>query len=96
MVHSGMQEGSVESSHGSVQNRILSTFLNELDGVFSSSNKMNEKEDVVFVLIACKELDNLDEALIRPGLVLDHPDDICMYQYPVHNSLMFRILQAAA
>eukprot|EP01039_Chlorochromonas_danica_P001431 gene1431-1555_t len=68
----GMQEGSTESSHGSVQNRILSTFLNELDGVFSASNKMNEKEDIVFVLIACKELDNLDEALIRPGRLHEH------------------------
>jgi SpoVK/Ycf46/Vps4 family AAA+-type ATPase len=63
-----------ESGHGSLHNRILSTFLNELDGISASSpdivdlhQKRTSIESTVFVLAACKDLSQLDEALIRPG-----------------------------
>ena len=59
----------MQSSHGSLQNRVLSTFLNELDGISVSSNEVGKsvEDSAVFVLAACKDLSNLDEALIRPG-----------------------------
>jgi SpoVK/Ycf46/Vps4 family AAA+-type ATPase len=65
-----------ESSHGNIYNRILSTFLNELDGISlptissSSSNSLHSRDvlsQFVFVIVACKTLDVLDDALIRPG-----------------------------
>jgi SpoVK/Ycf46/Vps4 family AAA+-type ATPase len=52
---------------------VLSTFLNELDGVsvsspqFQHNDKIKDLDSTVFVLAACRDLDNLDEALIRPG-----------------------------
>jgi SpoVK/Ycf46/Vps4 family AAA+-type ATPase len=72
-------------SHGNIYNRILSTFLNELDGisvpstsVSSSSTSSSLENNYVFVIVACKSLHNLDDALIRPGrlqyhLLLDYP-----------------------
>jgi SpoVK/Ycf46/Vps4 family AAA+-type ATPase len=77
-------------SHGNIYNRILSTFLNELDGISvpstslsSSSSSSSLENNYVFVVVACKSLDNLDDALIRPGrlqyhLLMDYPgpDDI--------------------
>lgn len=69
-----------------IQSRILSTFLNELDGIVglvgansstgnSSSCTGTEDggggyhryESRVLVIIACQNIDSLDEALIRPG-----------------------------
>ena len=71
-----------------IQSRILSTFLNELDGIVGlvgassstdNSNSCTGTEDDgggkgyhryesrVLVIIACQNIDSLDEALIRPG-----------------------------
>ena len=70
-----------------IQSRILSTFLNELDGIVglvgASSSTGNSRsctgtddgggqgyhryESRVLVIIACQNIDSLDEALIRPG-----------------------------
>ncbi len=66
----GMEGSSTlsDSSHSSLQNRVLSTLLNELDGVLSSTiDACSRVEDLVFVLAACKEVESLDEALLRPG-----------------------------
>ncbi|GAX28249.1 hypothetical protein FisN_27Hh101 [Fistulifera solaris] len=54
-----------------VMSRLLSTLLNELDGVSSQSGQM--------LIVACtNRLDSLDAALLRPGrleehILLDHP-----------------------
>lgn len=45
--------------------RVLSTFLNELDGVTSANDKGFENS--VMVLAACADVATLDEALVRPG-----------------------------
>lgn len=60
------------SSHGNLQNRVLSTFLNELDGVLSSTTPATIVEDLVFVVVACKDIDALDAALLRPGRLHAH------------------------
>lgn len=57
------------SSHGNIYNRILSTFLNELDGI-AVANSSSSLSSFVLVIVACKSLDILDEALIRPGSVI--------------------------
>lgn len=59
----------------SVMARVLSTFLNELDGVSSagsSSADGAESEFNVFVLAASEQLTYLDQALLRPGRLSHH------------------------
>jgi SpoVK/Ycf46/Vps4 family AAA+-type ATPase len=66
--------GDDSSSEAGVVARVLSTFLNELDGVTSASllspssspsspNALNR----VFVVAACSDAQTLDKALLRPG-----------------------------
>lgn len=66
------------SSIGSmgVQNRVLSTFLNELDGIIGGkSNSIDSSSGAfgecgvppVLVIVACAKLETMDEALLRPG-----------------------------
>lgn len=75
--------GSTESE---VAGRVLSTFLNELDGVSEGAGRGPEEEHeeegeerrIVVVLVAVPTLACLDEALIRPGrlhlhICLDYP-----------------------
>lgn len=57
-------EGGSEGASG-LQSRLLSTLLNELDGVGAESGK-------VLVMLACRSLDVLDEALLRPGRLSHH------------------------
>ena len=57
---------------GSLQTRILSTFLNELDGVLSQHHCDGDGEDGIIVLAACNNIDILDEALLRPGRLQHH------------------------
>lgn len=76
----GVDDASSTTSHGNIGNRILSTFLNELDGVGSHSIKglddaasmvqSDTDEQVVFVAVSCSDIEKLDEALIRPGYVI--------------------------
>lgn len=61
IAHKRSLDSSGDSSHGSLSNRVLSTFLNALDGVEGST------PGSLFVIAACLDLDSLDEALIRPG-----------------------------
>jgi hypothetical protein len=63
----------------SVMARVLSTFLNELDGISSlstpgssSGGTAMESEFNVFVLAASENLTNLDQALLRPGRLSYH------------------------
>jgi len=70
------------STSGDLYTRILSTFLNELDGVTSSSSSHSdlESEGRILVVAACHDLTSLDEALLRPGrlqyhIKLDLPND---------------------
>lgn len=60
-----------------MQKRILSTLLNELDGIGTQANSQ------VYILAATNDPERLDSALIRPGridvvLTLDHPSDSCL------------------
>lgn len=71
------------STSSGLHGRILSTFLNELDGIVSSGggggNGNNDNDDSeggenreqvspqVLVIAACHDIANLDEALVRPG-----------------------------
>lgn len=51
----------------SLNARILSTFLNELDGV----QGMNESSNIL-VIVACQDIHRLDDALIRTGRLQHH------------------------
>lgn len=68
-------------------NRALATFLNELDGISSSSSSRNSGSEVlssyVLILVACKDISAVDDALLRPGrlhhkFMLDYPSSIDM------------------
>ena len=99
-VRSGTSEGSGDGGGtGTLQTRVLSTFLNELDGILSHGTGGTDgtgggAEDGIVVLAACNNLDILDEALLRPGRLqyhvrLDPParNDVCamlrIYTRPV-------------
>ena len=67
--------GSGDDGTSNLYGRILSTFLNELDGI--SSGTFFDAEDStanaqVLILVACASLDSLDEALLRPGRLQYH------------------------
>lgn len=51
---------------GGVGSRVLSTFLNELDGISSDSNCP------VLVIVACSDVTSLDAAIVRPGRLQHH------------------------
>jgi SpoVK/Ycf46/Vps4 family AAA+-type ATPase len=54
---------------GSLQTRVLSTFLNELDGIVSQDTGV---EGGILVLAACTDINVLDDALLRPGRLQHH------------------------
>lgn len=56
---------------GGVGNRVLSTFLNELDGISPSGMETVQGGDLI-VIAACGSIDNLDAAIIRPGRLQYH------------------------
>ena len=68
----GDSEGGGETSNG-LHGRILSTFLNELDGIMSATTSTSSDSggggggQPVLVIAACQDVGNLDEALVRPG-----------------------------
>jgi SpoVK/Ycf46/Vps4 family AAA+-type ATPase len=59
------------SCDNSLYTRILSTFLNEMDGITSSSD-IDADSGGVLVLAACTDVNILDEALLRPGRLQHH------------------------
>ena len=64
-----------EVSSTGLEARVLSTFLNELDGISSghTTNTTNTYNHSKVVLIAaCADLNLLDEALLRPGRLQFH------------------------
>ena len=77
---SACDEADSTSSSG-LHGRVLSTFLNELDGIMGNGNsnsiasasdssngdRENENDDTVLVIAACQDISGLDEALLRPG-----------------------------
>jgi SpoVK/Ycf46/Vps4 family AAA+-type ATPase len=77
LAHRRGSEDSSTTSSGNIGNRILSTFLNELDGIGSelavkegTTGKPGSREgdeQIVFVVVSCSDVQQLDEALVRPG-----------------------------
>jgi transitional endoplasmic reticulum ATPase len=59
-----------------LNSRVLSTFLNELDGITgqkdSGGSTNDNNEGGVLVVVTCSSLSILDEALIRPGRLHVH------------------------
>eukprot|EP01031_Cornospumella_fuschlensis_P027457 gene27457-33160_t len=77
------KRGMDDDTSSNLHNRILSTFLNELDGIVSHTSqkayndqregvKSQRYEDVVLVVVVCRDVNMLDEALIRPGRLHEH------------------------
>ena len=74
-------EGVGEGSTHDMEARVLSTFLNELDGVAAGAQSGNVltwsgeqavAEESLVVIVACNHLSSLDDALIRPGRLSHH------------------------
>ena len=61
--------GFAEDDSNGLHSRILSTFLNELDG---TALRENEEEGGITVLVAAQSLVHLDDALLRPGRLSHH------------------------
>ncbi len=59
------------STGGNLNARILSTFLNEMDGV-TSENQSKDSESNVIIVVACQDIGKLDDALVRPGRLHHH------------------------
>jgi SpoVK/Ycf46/Vps4 family AAA+-type ATPase len=72
-----------EDSGGGVYARILSTFLNELDGVGSAGKTAM---DGILVVAATNRRDALDAALVRPGRI----DKTLELGYPTHADVQVR------
>ena len=51
--------------------RILSTFLNELDGISSSVGAISAESNIL-ICVACSDINKLDEAILRPGRLQHH------------------------
>lgn len=69
MLRSAAAAGDGSTSNG-LHGRILSTFLNELDGIISGPQEgggRDEGSQQVLVIAACQDVTHLDEALVRPG-----------------------------
>lgn len=64
------EDSSSGGMDGGVGSRILSTFLNELDGI-SGNAGVNGGGDVL-VIVACSDVNNLDAAIVRPGRLQHH------------------------
>jgi transitional endoplasmic reticulum ATPase len=69
-------EFGASSGGDSVQERVLSTLLNEMDGVSVAKRKRN-----VLVVGATNRRDLIDEALLRPGRFDKHIYVNCVYEY---------------
>lgn len=68
------REAEDASATSGVQSRILTTLLNEMDGITNAGGKQD-----VLVVAATNRLDAIDAALLRPGrleehVLLNHPD----------------------
>jgi len=68
--YDGNDDDGGEELQSDLQGRVLSTFLNELDGVHST--KSTDRESSVLVLVACRHIHQLDDALLRPGRLQVH------------------------
>lgn len=67
-------DASDSSTSNGLHGRILSTFLNELDGIVSGpksgEGSRDEGSQQVLVIAACQNVAHLDEALVRPGYAI--------------------------
>ncbi|KAF1319349.1 Cell division cycle protein 48, partial [Globisporangium splendens] len=67
---SGDGDGGGDGGGDSVYARILSTFLNEMDGIgAATSSKSTSSSGEILVIAATNRIDALDAALIRPGRI---------------------------
>ena len=66
--HVHLRTSEDDDSNG-LHGRVLSTFLNELDGAVM---RPSDAEGGVLVIVACESLDALDPALVRPGRLSFH------------------------
>lgn len=67
--------GSSKDDAGGWRNRVLSTFLNEMDGIGSSCGNHDMVKNTnppILIITACQDKDLIDEALLRPGRLQYH------------------------
>jgi SpoVK/Ycf46/Vps4 family AAA+-type ATPase len=67
---------STEEESSGLNSRILSTFLNELDGISSSTAIAAQKQPAMgkqlLVIVSCQDISRLDDALVRTGRLQHH------------------------
>lgn len=51
--------------------RVLSTFLNELDGILAKNLSATTQKKLI-VVVACSDISRIDDALLRPGRLQQH------------------------
>jgi ATP-dependent 26S proteasome regulatory subunit len=74
------REGGESDATSGVQSRILTTLLNEIDGISNAGG-----EQGILVVAATNRLDAIDAALLRPGrleehILLSHPKSSSIYE----------------
>ena len=75
-------------SSNSVESRILSTLLNEMDGIGNNQNT-NQKENHIIVMACTNRIDAIDNALLRKGR-FDHILEIKLPNlYEINNILIY-------
>ena len=68
----GSSGGGDKDDAGGWRNRVLSTLLNEMDGIGSTGGSTGGDHPSILIITACQSKDVVDEALLRPGRLQYH------------------------
>lgn len=75
---------SVDEESTGLNSRILSTMLNELDGITTRQQANSIDDQNLLVIVSCQDISHLDDALIRTGRLHHHFE----LQYPSKSDIL--------